>query len=1183
MAEQDIGAARVHLIVDASDFASGVNQARNTASAFGRDAEAAFNKSSDGIRRAVARITDYIAALKSTDGPMERQLRQLARLGANESIIKALASAWTNVRNEVQQTADAMEEAQRINAAFNQQRAANAQRDFNALLGVNDGSDTAAQARRRADAEAAILPLLQQEERAYEAIYNEALRINAARDEHNRLLAQQDINALLGVDTQRSGAYLAEQQRVVAALTQQFNQMDAAIEQAFAQDAEIERFRRQLVNLQETAGKTHYELLQLRADRLGVGDTFRPMIKAIQDQDKAMGHASITAKQYEWAMRGLPAQITDIAVSLASGQPAYLVMLQQGGQLKDMFGGIGPAARAVGSAVLGMINPITIAAAVVGTLGIAWYQGQKEAQRFNEAMVVSGNIAGMTVDSYAQLAQSMDYIAGVTTRSASAALATVGETGAFTAEQIGLVATAAEQMRATVGKEVPETVAEFRKLGEDPVAAIVKLNEQYHFLDNAIYQQIEALKEQGREQEAATLAMRTYAEEIGERTMQISENLGLLEKAWKYVKIGAAGAWDAMLGIGRADTTTQQLEDLYKKLNALQRRLAPDATLMERLAFSHMNDDQVRAYIQTVRDQIWQIQDASVREQKAATRQANQQRANDDAISFAEEARQYASREQKREREIIELRGRTRIAVANAEAVGNAELARQIQADADRIEKGINEKYKPAKGRQGRDGTQAIRDAAAAELAAITTQTKLLQSQYEQRQVTVEDYYNKLRGYAGQELEVTLRSIEAQKAAVAGRQDAAMRTLELESQAARAREQNATRLIELSDAERKAIQQREIAYRDYVRALDDANKAAQRSADLEVARIGMGSVQYNRLVAINEVMRKRAELEDELNRRVADGNLNPADAQRYRDALEKVNEQINIMVDGYRRVDEAQQSFFLGAQGAWQDWLEQTRDVAGQGRELMTSALEGFSSATADALNGNLKSFDNFFENIHVQILNFIVRQQLTKWLESLGEAASGAQGEGIFGTVLRGLGSLLGGGKKADTGAAALTGSAAALTGAAAALTSAAVSLGASGAVTAASGAGTGGGSGWIGTAVSLFSDFFKKNAKGDIYGGNTLAAYRNSIVSQPTVFPFAKGGAPRWGLMGEAGKEGIFPLARTASGDLGVRVVESQQSRGPTNINQQFIVQGTPDRSTREQMARKAGRESQRAMART
>ena len=63
--------------------------------------------------------------------------------------------------------------------------------------------------------------------------------------------------------------------------------------------------------------------------------------------------------------------------------------------------------------------------------------------------------------------------------------------------------------------------------------------------------------------------------------------------------------------------------------------------------------------------------------------------------------------------------------------------------------------------------------------------------------------------------------------------------------------------------------------------------------------------------------------------------------------------------------------------------------------------------------------------------------------------------------------------------------------------------------------------------------------NAHGNVYGAGGLqafaqgGAFTNSIVNQPTLFPFANG----TGLMGEAGPEAIMPLTRTPGGDLGVK----------------------------------------------
>jgi hypothetical protein len=49
--------------------------------------------------------------------------------------------------------------------------------------------------------------------------------------------------------------------------------------------------------------------------------------------------------------------------------------------------------------------------------------------------------------------------------------------------------------------------------------------------------------------------------------------------------------------------------------------------------------------------------------------------------------------------------------------------------------------------------------------------------------------------------------------------------------------------------------------------------------------------------------------------------------------------------------------------------------------------------------------------------------------------------------------------------------------------------------------------------------------------------------VVSQPTLFPFARG----IGLMGEAGPEAILPLRRGAGGRLGVEATNTKPAEPP------------------------------------
>ena len=82
---------------------------------------------------------------------------------------------------------------------------------------------------------------------------------------------------------------------------------------------------------------------------------------------------------------------------------------------------------------------------------------------------------------------------------------------------------------------------------------------------------------------------------------------------------------------------------------------------------------------------------------------------------------------------------------------------------------------------------------------------------------------------------------------------------------------------------------------------------------------------------------------------------------------------------------------------------------------------------------------------------------------------------------------------------------------------------------------------------------------AKGDIFGDSILSAYRNTVVNQPTFFPFAKG----IGLMGEAGAEAIMPLERDSRGRLGVSIADDYVPTAPSFqpvVNVKVINNGTP-----------------------
>lgn len=286
----------------------------------------------------------------------------------------------------------------------------------------------------------------------------------------------------------------------------------------------------------------------------------KPYIEQLKAAEKAADQAAIanaklgnTAKQTAFALRNVPAQFSDIFVSLQAGQAPLTVFLQQGAQLKDLFGGAGAAARALGGYLIGLVNPFTLAAGAVGGLGAAYYAGSEQSERLTRALLISGNAAGQSQETLENLAQKAGALSGSygTAREAVEALATSGQISGNVLESALIGVVSGSQL---TGRAVKELVADFESIGKSPVKAIVDLNQKYNFLTLEVYKQIEALEKQGKTQEAATLATKTYADTLNNRQAEMLKNIGAIERGWLNVKAATSSALDAVIGIGREST-----------------------------------------------------------------------------------------------------------------------------------------------------------------------------------------------------------------------------------------------------------------------------------------------------------------------------------------------------------------------------------------------------------------------------------------------------------------------------------------------------------------------------------------------------------------------------------------------------------------------------------------------------
>ncbi|MDZ0373695.1 phage tail length tape measure family protein [Klebsiella pneumoniae] len=324
--------------------------------------------------------------------------------------------------------------------------------------------------------------------------------------------------------------------------------------------------------------KQQQDLAKFKSKGMVDADTFDLYSKKIEETRNRLtgfrddlGKTGQSAAQTAFAMRMIPAQMTDIIVGLSTGQSPFMVLMQQGGQLKDMFGGIGPAIKGVGTYVMGLVNPFTLAAAAVGFLGLAYYKGTQEQDEFYKSLVLTGNLVGKTSGQLADIAASAGIAADSTTGKAASTLNQLVSSGKVAGDSLERVTIAIVKISDATGIATEKLASDFNDLAADPVAAITKLNDQYHFLTLTTYNQIKALQDEGNQQDAARVATDAYANAMQQRANDIHQNLGLLESAWDSLGKTAKGAWDAMLNIGREQTLTDKLATLNENIAEAQK------------------------------------------------------------------------------------------------------------------------------------------------------------------------------------------------------------------------------------------------------------------------------------------------------------------------------------------------------------------------------------------------------------------------------------------------------------------------------------------------------------------------------------------------------------------------------------------------------------------------------------
>ncbi|HAN6159689.1 TPA: phage minor tail protein L [Escherichia coli] len=297
-------------------------------------------------------------------------------------------------------------------------------------------------------------------------------------------------------------------------------------------DEQMARVRRHFSSLEADARKTASTVEQ-----------------GLSRQALAAQKAGISVGQYKAAMRTLPAQFTDIVTQLAGGQNPFLIMLQQGGQISDSFGGplslltllkeellgirdasesseeslsdtanaLAENARNAGE--LGRFMSVARVAAgggvaVLAALAAAAWQAEQADRALLRSLILTGGAAATTTAELWKMAGVISDEAGGGIRQAAENLARLAESGKYTAGQLRIMGETSQRWLQTVGDDAGKVEKAFEGIAADPVKALASLNQQYNFLSVSQLRHIDELERTKGKQAAVTEAITGMAEDL---------------------------------------------------------------------------------------------------------------------------------------------------------------------------------------------------------------------------------------------------------------------------------------------------------------------------------------------------------------------------------------------------------------------------------------------------------------------------------------------------------------------------------------------------------------------------------------------------------------------------------------------------------------------------------------------
>ncbi|HAM8520194.1 TPA: phage tail tape measure protein [Escherichia coli] len=713
-----------------------------------------------------------------------------------------------------------------------------------------------------------------------------------------------------------------------------------------------------VIDLSLDAVRFDEQMSRVRRHFSGLDTDVRKTASAVEQglsrQALAAQKAGISVGQYKAAMRTLPAQFTDIATQLAGGQNPWLILLQQGGQVKDSFGGMIPMFRGLAGAITLPMVGVTSLAVATGALVYAWYQGDSTLSAFNKTLVLSGNQSGLTADRMLTLSRA-GQAAGLTFNQARESLAALVNAGVRGGEQFDAINQSVARFASASGVEVDKVAEAFGKLTTDPTSGLIAMVRQFRNVTAEQIAYVAQLQRSGDEAGALQAANDIATKGFDEQTRRLKENMGTLE-TWAD-KTGKAfkSMWDAILDIGRPESSADMLASAQKAFDEADKKWQWYQSRSQRRG----KTASFRANLQGA----WNDRENARLGLAAATLQSDMEKAGelaarDRAERDASQLKYTGEAQKAYERLLTPLEKYT----ARQEELNKAlKDGKILRADYNTLMAAAKKDYESTLKKPKSSGVKVSagerqEDQAHAALLALETELRTLEKHSganEKISRQRRDLWKAESQYAVLKEAATKRQLSEQEKSLLAHKD---ETLEYKRQ-----------LAELGDKV------------EYQKRLNELAQQAVRFEEQQSAKQAAISAKARGLTD------RQAQRESEAQRLRDVYGDNPAALAKATSALKNT----------WSAEEQLRGSWMAGLKSGWGEWAESATDSFSQVKSAATQTFDGIAQNMAAMLTGAEADWRGFTRSVLSMMTEILLKQAMVGIVGRIGSAIGGAFGGG--------------------------------------------------------------------------------------------------------------------------------------------------------------------------------------------